>query len=48
MMLKKLGMCASQIFYIKSSNVEWREGHGEMWVQQFMPLGISLLLLFSA
>jgi hypothetical protein len=27
--------------------VEWREGHGEMWVHQFMTLRISLLLLFS-
>jgi hypothetical protein len=32
---------------IWKSEVEWREGHGEMWVHQFMTLYISLLLLFS-
>jgi hypothetical protein len=32
---------------LKCSEVEWREGYGEMWVHQFMTLRISLLLLFS-
>jgi hypothetical protein len=31
----------------KCGEVEWREGHGEMWVHQFMTLHISLLLVFS-
>jgi hypothetical protein len=31
----------------KCSEVEWRGGHGEMWVHQFMTLHIPLLLLFS-
>jgi hypothetical protein len=31
----------------KRSEAEWREGHDEMWMHQFMTLRISLLLLFS-
>jgi hypothetical protein len=31
----------------KCSDVEWSEGHGKMWVHQFMTLRISLLLPFS-
>jgi hypothetical protein len=29
------------------SEVEWMEGHGEVQVQQFLTMRISLLLLFS-
>jgi hypothetical protein len=32
---------------VKRSEVEWREGHGEMWMYQFITFRISLLLLFS-
>jgi hypothetical protein len=31
----------------KCSEEECREGHGDMWVHQFMTLRVSLLLLFS-
>jgi hypothetical protein len=31
----------------KCSEVECREGHGEMWVHQFMTLSIPLLLVCS-
>jgi hypothetical protein len=39
--------CGVDVKGVKCSVVEWREGHGEMWVHQFMTIHILLLLVFS-
>jgi hypothetical protein len=39
--------CGEDVKVSMCSEVEWREGHGEMWVQQLTTLCISLLVLFS-
>jgi hypothetical protein len=40
-------ICGEDMKGRKWGEVELRDGHGELWVHQFMTLSISLLLLFS-